>query len=39
MGKKYNALAFNFGPTSKNYYVIDEYLMQYLLEKLKSDTV
>lgn len=39
MGKKYNALVFNFGPNEKNYYIIDEYLMQYLLEKLKSDTV
>ena len=24
MGKKYNALAFNFGPNTPNYYVIDE---------------
>lgn len=24
MGKKYNALAFNFGPNTPNYYVLDE---------------
>ena len=24
MGKLYNALAFNFGPDSKNYFIIDE---------------
>ena len=39
MGKPYNALAFNFGPNEKNYYIIDEHLMKYLVDKLKSDTV
>lgn len=26
MGKKYSAVAFNFGPDEENYYIIDEYL-------------
>lgn len=30
-------VAFNFGPKTKNYYVIDENLMQFLLEKTKQD--
>lgn len=33
MGKKYSALAFNFGPDEANYYIIDEYLFQTLLDK------
>lgn len=36
MGKEYSVLAFNFGPDTKNYYVIDERLftlLQDLLEK------
>ena len=36
MGKKYSAVAFNFGPNEPNYYVIDEYLFQDLLEYLNS---
>lgn len=36
MGKSYNALAFNFGPDSSNYYIIDESLFKYLLEFLES---
>ena len=36
MGKKYTALAFNFGPDEPNYYVIDEYLFQDLLEYLRN---
>ena len=37
MGKKYSALAFNFGPNDKNYYIIDEYLFELLLNKLDKD--
>lgn len=37
MGKPYTALAFNFQPNGKNYYVIDEYLFQMLLNKQKED--
>ena len=37
MGKKYSALAFNFGPGEKNYYIIDEYLFEELLDKLNGD--
>lgn len=37
IGKPYNALAFSFGPNEKNYYVIDEELMQILIEKLEQD--
>ena len=36
MGKKYTALAFNFGPDEPNYYIIDEYLFQDLLEYLRN---
>lgn len=36
MGKKYSALVFNFGPSSKNYYIIDEYLMQELMNHLEN---
>lgn len=34
MGKKYNALAFNFGPDEENHYIIDEYLFKELMEYL-----
>ena len=34
MGKKYSAIAFNFGPDENNYYVIDEFLFQDLLDYL-----
>lgn len=37
MGKSYSALAFNFGPDSENYYVIDEKLFKQLNELLKGE--
>ena len=37
MGKPYNALVFNFGPNEKNYYIIDQYLMESLIEKLREE--
>ena len=37
MGKKYHALAFNFGPNEDNYYVIDEYLFKSLVEYLQNN--
>lgn len=37
MGKKYSALAFNFGPNQPNYYIIDEYLFEELLNRLDKD--
>ena len=36
MGKKYNAVAFNFGPDEPNNYIIDEYLFQELIEYLNN---
>ena len=36
MHKKYNALAFNYGPNTPNYYIIDESLMKCLVELLKD---
>lgn len=33
MGKKYSALVFNFGPGETNYYIIDEFLFNELIEK------
>ena len=33
MGKRYNALVFSFGPSSGNYYVIDENTFKELIEK------
>lgn len=36
MGKPYSALVFNFGPDEPNYYVIDKYLFQDLLEYLEK---
>lgn len=39
MGKPYNALAFNFGPDQENFYIIDEYLFEELLEYLNNKTV
>lgn len=36
MGKDYSALVFNFGPNSKNYVIIDEYLFQDLIDYLKN---
>lgn len=35
MGKRYSAVAINFGPDEPNYYVIDEYLFQDLIEYLQ----
>ena len=35
MGKPYSALAFNFGPNQKNYYIIDEELFEILTGKLE----
>ena len=31
------AIAFNFGPNEPNYYIIDERLMTFLIEKLKEE--
>ena len=36
MGKPYSALVFNFGPDQENYYIIDEYLFQDLVEYLRG---
>lgn len=36
MGKKYQAVVFNFGPGEENHYIIDEYLFQELQEYLKT---
>lgn len=36
MGKKYQAVVFNFGPEEDNYYIIDKYIFQELLELLKK---
>ncbi len=36
MGKKHQAIAFNFGPGEENHYIIDEYLFQELLKYLKE---
>lgn len=32
-----NCLAFSFGPSSPNYYIINEKLMKFLVEKLQED--
>lgn len=34
MGKKHQAVVINFGPNQPNYYIIEEYLFQELLEYL-----
>ena len=34
MGKDYSAIAFNFGPGEKNYYIINEYLFEELIKNL-----
>lgn len=36
MCKPYCALAFNFGPDEENYYIIDQYLFQDLMEYLRG---
>ncbi len=38
MGKEHSALAFNFGPNERNYYIIEEYLFETLLNLLKETT-
>ena len=38
LGKPYNALAFNFGPNEKNYYIIDEDTMSLLIDLLKENS-
>ena len=35
--KSNHCLCFNFGPESPNYYVIDEKLMKFLIEKLEEE--
>ena len=35
MGKEFSALVFNFGPNEKNYYIIDEYMFEKLMESLR----
>ena len=35
-GNPYSAIAFNFGPDSNNYYIIEEYLFLELIEHLKT---
>ena len=41
MGKPYSAVVFNFGPGEENHYIIDEYLFQFLKDKLDEleDTI
>ena len=36
-GKPYTALAFNFGPEEKNYYIIDEELFETLVDILNEE--
>ena len=36
-GKPYTALAFNFGPDEKNYYIIDEELFETLVDILNEE--
>lgn len=36
MGKKHEAIVFNFGPGEENHYIIDEYLFLELLEHLNT---
>lgn len=36
-GKPYSALVFNFGPNEKNYYIIDEYMFETLLQALEEN--
>ena len=37
MGKPYAAIAFNFGPDQDNYYIIDKFLFQELIEYLGEE--
>ena len=36
MGKPYSAIVFSFGPDQENHYIIDEYLFQFLKDKLSE---
>lgn len=36
MGKRYSALAFNFGDNKENYYIIDEKLFKHLIDYIDS---
>lgn len=36
-GTPHQAVVFNFGPDEPNHYIIDEYLFQYLQEKLNKE--
>lgn len=36
MGKEYSVVAFNFGPGEKNYYIIDEYMFEILVNALNN---
>lgn len=36
MGKPYSAIAFNFGPNEKNYYIIDDELFEELITHLNE---
>lgn len=36
MGKEFSALVFNFGPNEKNYYIIDEYMFETLMDVLNG---
>ena len=38
MGKEYSALAFNYGPDTNNYYVIDEKLFKVLIDRIAVAT-
>ena len=37
MGKEYNALAFNFGPDTQNYYILDEYTFKVAMDLLNNE--
>lgn len=39
VGKPYSALAFNFGPNEKNYYIIDEELFEHLVHSLDDNLI
>ena len=36
LGKKYQAIVFNFGPDDENHYIIDEFLFKELQEYLAN---
>jgi hypothetical protein len=36
MGTPHQAVVFSFGPDQENHYIIDEYLFQFLQEKLSE---